>query len=357
MDLKILASTVSTVLFLSACAGGDVSAEADAQEGVSVTQEVLSPCGNERPGDSVAEVAVATNSGPQAAPFVLWAESVGCFDSYNLEVTLKQMGAPADRTAALLGKSADIAWLTVDPIVAGTANASLDYVLVSPHTGYSEERLELARAADTFEPPLIVEGVVLSRPGLSLDTFSELEGKSIGRQSAITNVGVDNFLLERGVNLDTIRFVDVEQVERLEGLLRGDLDAAALSGVYATRAIREGAGFLFYYPAWERIGGPADYWVTTPELVERNSIGIDRFREAMWKVYELLSEPAYREEFISFLVAEYGGSEEDTPMVSLRDFYPRPVEVSDLEPYFELLYRQGTIDMEVDLDSTTLLDY
>lgn len=314
-------------------------------------------CAGERFEGEPLSLTVVTNSGPQAAPYILWAEARNCFEENGLDVTLVETGAPSDRLAALVSGSAGVAWLPVDPLLAAVINGGIDLTVVSPHYGYSAERIALARSAREFSGTLILDGVALSAPGTRLEDLTELEGGKFGRQSAISNVGVDLALLEAGADLETIQWVDVEQSERLNALLRGDLDAAVLSGINALKALRGGAEFLFYYQAWDRDGGIDNYWVSTSNGAKAEREQLQRFRQAMWDAYRLLQQPGPGRDFLRFMIDVLEGEPEDADALSLPEFFLRPVALGDLQAHMDVMFARGDIDRTVELRETSLFDF
>lgn len=311
-------------------------------------------CATSPPPTDLLEITVVTNSGPHASPYISWAEEMMCFEENGVAVTLVEAGAPSDRIAALVSGSADIIWLPNDPLIAGVANGKIDMVLVAPHVGYTAERLAEAKATTTYDGTLILDGVTLAAPGKNITDLGELEGAKIGRQSAISNIGVDFALEAAGVNLDSIQWVDVEQSERLNGLLRGDLDAAVLAGVNALKAIRGGADFLFYYQAWDRKPGIHNFWVATPEGVSDNPEAIKRFRQAMWDVYTLLADADRKREFLEFMVEVLEGEPEDVEALALPDFFIRAPIPEDIEEHMTGMFERGDIDELLTLRETSL---
>lgn len=322
-----------------------------------VVADVAPVCAEERFEGEPLSLTVVTNSGPQAAPYIRWAEEMDCFEENGLDITLVETGAPSDRLAALVSGSAGVAWLPVDPLLAAVVNGGIDLTVVAPHYGYSVERINLARSAREFRGTLVLDGVALSAPGSNLGDLAGLEGRKFGRQSAISNIGVNLALVEAGVDLETIQWVDVEQSERLNALLRGDLDAAVLSGINALKALRGGAEFLFYYQAWDRDGGIDNYWVSTSEGAENEREQLQRFRQSMWDAYRLLEQPSGERDFSRFVIDVLEGEPEDADALSLPDFFLRPVALSDLEAHMNTMFSRGDIDRIVNLSETSLFDF
>ena len=329
---------------------GETSQDADSSESI----ELPGCAGTEPYLGEKAEVTVVTNSGPHAAPYVLWADRMGCFEAHGIEVDLVQAGAPSDRIAALVSQDADVVWLPSEPLLAGVINAGLDMVIVAQHAGFSKEMLDEAKRTETFNGSLILDGAVLAAPASEMRTRQDLDGARIGRQSAVSNIGVEIALADAQVDLDTVEWVDLEQSERLNGLLRGDLDVAALSGIYALKAIRGGAHFLFYYQAWEREPGAQNFWVTSSEVAANKESELMRFRDAMWDSYRLLGSDETEREFWQFTVELLEGDSQDAEAISLPDFAVQPVSVEELELHMSMMLERGAIDNLVDLRDTSL---
>lgn len=352
--MKLAGLAVIPLLLLSACQSlqdepaGHIDSEPDTS-----SSEQTALCDGVWEGE-VLSVTVVTNSGPHAGPYVLWADENQCFGSHGVEVSLIEMGAPSDRIASLLGGSADIIWLPSDPLLAGVANGGIDFTIVAPHTGYSAERVEEAKQAETFDGVLLMDSIALAAPGYSVSALTDFEGKKFGRQSAVSNVGVEVAFGEAGVDLNTVQWVDIEQTERLNALLRGDLDGAVLAGINAVQALQAGAQFLFYYPAWDRGPGVHNFWVTTQEISLEKTEALQRFRSAMWETYRLLQQEENHGSFHQLVVEKFGGSADDVELLSLPDFFPRPAEPGDIDERMRSVFERGTIDTLLDLSATTL---
>jgi ABC-type nitrate/sulfonate/bicarbonate transport system substrate-binding protein len=208
--MKIPALLLVTALLVGCSSTAVEPAAINDSSGDVADGDGVSECATNPTPEDVLEVTVVTNSGPHAAPYIMWADQIGCFEENGLTVTLVQAGAPSDRLAALVSGSADIIWLPTDPLLAATVNGDIDMVLVAPHVGFSEERLTEAKAAREFSGSLLLDGILLAAPGSALESLANLEGATIGRQSAVSNIGVNLALEEAGVDLDSIQWVDIE---------------------------------------------------------------------------------------------------------------------------------------------------
>jgi ABC-type nitrate/sulfonate/bicarbonate transport system substrate-binding protein len=348
---------LSSVLIVAGCAQGEgAPAVPEANETEVLSTQEPRCAENIFEGEPLS-LTVVTNSGPHSAPYIQWAEEMGCFAENGVEVTLVQAGAPSDRIAALLAGSGDVIWLPLDPLLAGVINGGIDMTVIAPHIGYSAERLQLAREAREFSGQLILDGVVVSAPGVSVTSLKDLEGKKFGRQSAISNIGVALAFEEAGVDPEAMQWVDVEQSERLNALLRGDVAAAVFSGVNALKAMREGGEFLFYYQAWDRQPGIDNFWVSTPQGAQTKKEEMLRFRQAMWDVYRLLGGAENELEFFEFVTDLLGGEPEDVAAQALPDFYPREVTIDDFENHMAIMFARGDIDATISIEETSLLNF
>jgi ABC-type nitrate/sulfonate/bicarbonate transport system substrate-binding protein len=350
--VKLLAPIVASVLVVG-CAQSTLPDEPAIDTSVT-SVEVETRCATNPVDEVVGELTVVTNSGPQAAPYILWADEMACFEENGVSVTLVQAGAPSDRIANLMSGAADVAWLPNDPLLAGVVNAGIDMVVVAPHVGSSSERINEARSAREFDGSLLLDGVALAAPGRDFSDWKELEGKKFGRQSSISNIGAEIALQEAGVNVENVQWVDIEQAERLNSLLRGDLDAVVLSGPNALKALRGGATFLFYYQAWDRSGGVDNYWVTTPAAVEAKKELLLKFRQGMWDAYRLLGDPAMERQYFQYSMDVLEGEPEDAQALRLPDFFLRPADIDELESHMEIMFTRGDVDRVIDLSETSL---
>jgi ABC-type nitrate/sulfonate/bicarbonate transport system substrate-binding protein len=305
----------------------------------------------------VGKVVVGHATGTNSEPYVQWGIEQDCFAKYGLEVENVTGTSQAARVAGLIGGSMDVVIQVSRIVVIAMANGELEPLVVSSHNELSAAKLDEARSVREFSGAFIVEPVLVSSPESNISSVATLSDARVGVANVRGNeaVGLLRAVESEGLDPDTIQFVELDNLEIHNALLRGDLDAGSLTGALAISVMEEGGRFLGHTTTYAELPGAQFVWVTTPATYDRNGAAIRAFRDAMWDIYMLLNQQEYRNAMLDFLVERYDLEEDAKGLVPLPDFTPRQATLEELQQWVPELLARGNIERSISLDSSILL--
>lgn len=340
---------------LIALVGGCVSEEA--VEPVQLGTPVSAACQSNGEVEDLGTLVVGHSTGTYTQPYVEWGIEQGCFAKYGITIENVAGQSQAARVAGLVGGSMDIVAQVPRFIVQSISNGEFDPLIISSHYEITAEDLAAARLASQFVGEFLIDNSLIVAPNSEIRSYADLEGARVATSSVseATAVGLRRIADAEGIDPDAFTFVELDQQESLNALLRGDVDAASLSPALALNAMKEGGRFLGYPAAQAFLPGSQVVWVTTPVLYADNPGAHKAFRAAMWEIYGLLEEPANEESLRSLIVDRYGVPEDVSAAIPFPDYTPRQVTLEELQVWVPELLARGDIDREVMLDESILL--
>ncbi len=209
---KIIALTIPTLLISSliSCGGSSKSKDESSKSSSSLTAI-----------DAYGEL------DPQVSAQQIIADKMGYFEEEGLKVTNHLMTGPDQNASLVANGTAGICFGSVYNNIAVAANGMKVKVLAP-----------LANAGGTQS--------VVARPGLTLNSAKDLEGKKIGVTSgAGVLIAVRNMCDELNVDIDKINFINLQASDQLASLEKGDIDAMACWEPWVGKALDAGGTLLF----------------------------------------------------------------------------------------------------------------
>lgn len=204
-----------------------------------------------------------------AATLPAWvAHDEGFFKENGIEVGLN-VTTDLSSIIPALGRQYDLG-VGIQPVIIKAASKGIDVVEVSGN--------EIV----TKKTPTIV---VLAKPGSGIRTPKDLEGKRLGAPTIAGNINYATmyWLKQQGVDLDKVRFVQVNTPNMPDQLKAGNIDAAELQEPYATVLRKQGYGYVGYPLA--AVGDPCHMasWIAKGNWARDHLDEIARFKKALAK--------------------------------------------------------------------------
>ncbi|MBC2579759.1 ABC transporter substrate-binding protein [Clostridium sp. DJ247] len=164
---------------------------------------------------------------PQVSAQQIIADKMGYFKEEGLNVKNHLMSGPDQNAPLVASGTAQICFGSVYNNIAVAAN-NVKIKVLSP----------VANAGGTQ--------VVVARKGLELKSAKDLEGKKIGMTSgAGVLIAIRNMCKELNVDINKIKFVNLQAADQLSALEKGDIDAMAVWEPWVGKAVASGGTILF----------------------------------------------------------------------------------------------------------------
>ena len=303
------------------------------------------------------ELVVAPGSGLNSEPYLLWGIEQDCFERYGLKIINSPNPSQADRNAALIGGSVDVAMSVTTNLIQAPANAGLNLKIVAPIYSLSSNGWDEARRARSVDGQLLQNTALLVNPDLGVETVQDLRGLRIGSISYTgpNGLGLYRALEEAGIGRDEISAISMSTELQIAAFQNGELDGVIVSGADVANLMASGAQFVLYPSVQFLQPGTALVWVTVPDTVENKSEELSRFREAVRATNSLLSTQKGLEDFKGFLVEQYGLSEADTELTAFPEFPVADVDPAEFGYLVDELLSEGQIEQRVDVAELSLI--
>jgi NitT/TauT family transport system substrate-binding protein len=295
--------------------------------------------GRQRPSQvTVGLVPVAT-----VAPVYLGIQN-GFFEEEGLEVKPRISSGGAELVPAVLADESQFAFSnTVSLLIA--AAKGLPVRIVATASG---------EAGAGASPDEIQAKLVVRRDG-PVDSAKDLEGRRIGVNTLdnIADITTRVALEERGVNLNELRFLEIDFPEMLSALDSGNIDAAFLVEPWETIASQSDKYRVIASPYYDtKPGLTTTAYFTSAEYAQRNPEVVGRFGRA---IDRSLRHARENEEEAKRVLPEFTRIPADLiPRISFGAFGAGGVDRESLELLSKHLVRYGIIDEQPDLDQLVL---
>jgi NitT/TauT family transport system substrate-binding protein len=234
----------------------------------------------DEPPPEPTKLTVGLNAFLSWAPFFI-AQEEGFFAEQNLEVEFVRFSAPNDAIPPLIAGELDVAagLVTVNALNAIAQGGSLKYVA---DKGYADPN---GCSYTTFmaRQELLDSG--------QLDDLNQVAGLSFSVSAATSaEYYLDKVLESAGRSSEDVELVEVIVPVRLEALVNGTLDVAAVSEPWATRILNSGAGD--YWQPLEQVipDFQLGFVIYGPNLLEDDREAGQRFMVAYLKAIQAYSE-------------------------------------------------------------------
>lgn len=214
------------------------------------------------------------------APY-FFAQEEGYFAEQGLEVEFVRFEKSADVIPALISGDLDVTTVLPNPALfnAITGGANIRIVAGKGHvdtTGCSHVGLMV-------RPDMLASGVLDDPQNWIGLKFSTDRG-------ALVEFAIDRYLVQNGLSMDQLTYIDIPIFSRLDALQNGSIDIAAAGEPWITRIQNAGAGDLWV--SLEEMIPDSQYAVVVfgPSLlVDHPDVGV-RFLKALLKAYAQYNE-------------------------------------------------------------------
>jgi NitT/TauT family transport system substrate-binding protein len=211
---------------------------------------------------------------------VLVAKDRGLFEKHGLDVTLQPVAMAVNVTAMLVSGSADIAAST--PLVTLQAReAGIDIVAVAGDT-----RIQKGNPTSSL----------VTRKGVTVAKAADLIGKKIGVPglNSGNHLLLEKWLLDNGVALDKVTFVEAGLPQMGDMLKSGTVDAVVINEPLRSRIVQGGNGD--YSVAFASELNPdlvGIFWIARADWTKANPETLAAFRASLTDAIALIaSDPA-----------------------------------------------------------------
>lgn len=295
------------------------------------------------------KLVVGESTGVISEPYIAWGVQERCFEKYGVEIESVAGSSQAARTAGLVGGSLDVAAQHVRFITQTMANGEFNPLFISAHYGVSQDALNQAQNATTFNGELLFESALIAGQDSGISDWRDLDRKQIGviNVTSVDAKGLSNVSDEVNLNFNSLTLVQLDQQEILNGLLRGDLDAGVISGSLALEAINNGGTLIGYPGAFFVEPGVLLLWVANADVSDPKIEALSRFQKALWEIYSHLEDPDYQEDLLDLMEKKYELEPATRAAIRLPDLMPRQVTPEDFEGWIPKMIEFGDIDSDV----------
>ena len=177
-------------------------------------------------------------------------------------------------------------------------------------------------------------------PGVDYEGISSLVGKRVGTNpggGGPNGIALERLVRSAGIQQREVEFVEIETPDRLNALIRGDLDFAVLNGATAHQALEAGARVVLYPGAYLCEPGAVVIWHTSEEITRTRPGEVVAFQNALIEVHELLLDPANLDNFLEFLESDLGIEPSIIEQYSMPTLVTRELTSEEFEYWVPLL--------------------
>lgn len=355
--MKKIMSLLLTMSLVAMCMVGCASAAENSEEGTTeTTSENLTEVVESKEGEEITETAseeltkIVAWSGfdPQVGGVAIIAKEKGFFEEEGLDVELNYITTGID----MVGMAADTSVQLLYTANGNDAKAKANGCTT----------VELATNANIGGTQAVV-----ARPGLDINSASDLEGLKIGMMSgADVYLAIKHMCEELNIDFDSFEFVNLAPSDQLAAMETGEIDLMACWEPYCSLAEQAGGTLLFngvesFIPGAE---GSVD-WLNAyttisvqQSFLEENPEDCKAILRASAKAAEYLSDEENIDECAEILAKELSIEVETAKICIQKNIYDVMVDKASYEALCNLgeyMIEQGQIDSMPDI--TTYTDY
>ncbi|MED4164488.1 ABC transporter substrate-binding protein [Halalkalibacterium halodurans] len=215
--------SLTFMLVVTACSSGEgTTGAATANEG-----SESSTLENENSDLEVTDVTLYGVIDTQVSAQQIIADEMGFFEDEGLNVTNQIVQSGPDIGPLIASGDAQLSFETT---ITNISLSSIDVpnVIVAPMANVSGTQ------------------AVIAHPDFEINSAKDIEGATIGMvQGAGVSVAVQNMANELGVDLDTVKFINMSPTDQIAALENGNIDMMAAWEPWITIGLDQGAQFLF----------------------------------------------------------------------------------------------------------------
>jgi NitT/TauT family transport system substrate-binding protein len=207
-----------------------------------------------------------------------YALDAGLFKKRGLDVEFKLVPLNPQIPAALQSGSMQLGG-TTSPVLLQAIDGGLDHVAIAG-SGVTKKNDSLF--------------AVVAKPDVDIKTAKDFEGKKVGAPGlgAFLHVLFRKWLLENGVDLKKVTFVEAAFPQHLDILKGGTLDAIVTGEPTVTRIVSTGTGKIVSHFNDNLKGDmPVIIYSATRDWATKNPDAVKAFREAIAEATEFVNKP------------------------------------------------------------------
>lgn len=223
------AIAICSLALMTACGESNQEAAADTEnEGSNEVEETNET--DSQSAEGVLEVTDVTLWGvidTQVSAQQTIADELGFFEEEGLNVTNNIVQSGPDIGPLIASGDAQSSFETTITNISLSAN-NVPTVIVAPMSNVSGTQ------------------AVIAHPDLEITSAKDIEGKTIGMvQGAGVSIALHNMAQELGVDMDTVKFINMSPTDQIAALENGNIDIMAAWEPWITIGLDQGAQFLF----------------------------------------------------------------------------------------------------------------
>lgn len=196
------------------------------------------------------------------------ADAKGFFKKHGIKAELTQLGTAAFAQApSLVGRQYDIAFGT-EPVFLTAARSGIDIKIVG---------------GSFLEKSSIEDTLLLASPESGIKSLTDLKGKRVGAPSMSGNLNLSTqaAIKKAGVDLDDVKFVQVDTANMPDSLKAGRIDAAEVTSPVSGALVGQGYVKLTYPPA--AVGDPVNQalWMAQAKWADDHESVVEAYVAAL----------------------------------------------------------------------------
>ena len=233
--------------------------------------------------------------------------------------------------------------------------------MVSGAAEFSQSNYATLFTAKTNNVPIVIIGeaarategfsAVITAANSSIKEPKDLEGKRIATAAlgSIGPVSINNWLKDKGINYESIQWVQMPFQDMGAALERNQIDAAWVVEPFVTIYTKQGGHRVIFDPfTGPNAGMPIAGYVSSEQFVKENPDVIEAFLKGVQEAGQLAKE---NPNLIREVLPTYTSlSKELINEISLQ-VYPTEVDVSQIERVAEAMRNTGALGADFDINS------
>lgn len=263
------------------------------------------------------------------------AKDQGFFEERGLNVTIDRAANGSVLLQALVSDSAQMVLPTPTIFLQGL-EAGMDIVAI---------------ASTNIYPSDIPSGLVAG-PDSGIESSADMPGKSVAVPGlgGLLDVMLRKWLLDEGVDLSQVRFVESPFPAMADMMSAGQVDSAAAVDPFMTRILDQAnATYIADYTSVVPDRSAASFYVTRADWIESNPGAVEAFQAALVEAQEFIENPE-NEAAVKQSLVTYTGL--PAPVIESQPIPTVYVELANeqIDPWLGISLELGVIRESVDLE-------
>jgi NitT/TauT family transport system substrate-binding protein len=255
------------------------------------------------------------------------AQEQGYFADEGLKITEQEAAGGAAIQPAVKSGDLDLGWSNITSVVLAKAQ-NLDFQFLG--------------GGAFLGPGHYKNQAILVQKGSPIKEPSDLEGKTIGVNTLnnINHLSARAYLAEKGVDPDSVEFLELGNPNTVEGLEAGRVDAVTANEPFVTIGLQTGVAEALVYNPFEAFGREPFLagFVSTPEWLEENPQTAAAFTRAVDKGIDWVNENPKGAEKV---LVDHTEIEPELAGRIVPSLPKQQISESDIEPWIAAAKEQG----------------